>query len=408
MQQLSLFRGVHDTQPRPVTLEELVAMMRTDQSVRDLTEKHRYARATGDEQGASRYKKMMASFGVAARFEGGRQQKHIVEFTGLSLVDIDHIAPERMTEILEKVREDEHTLLAYTTLSGQGVRVLTRYEAPLLSPQGGKTSATMTELLPPGGGREGAAAYKQVFEQINTYYQNLTGLPTDGQCKNIGRISTIAYDEHLYYNPDATPFIVKLEEKKPVGRPRGGKSEKGSVKRCKIGDVERLVQRELERRGVVYEAGTYNKYVSAFCYEMNRYGVPEEECREWAVNRFDDYNTPEVEAIVRSCYTQTEEHGTVRVPQNKSEKQATVAQIEAFLAGRVQLRRNVVTGFVEVRETETPSNLPLYGEALQASLPNNSSKQPEGAPHRGGGWRGSVGLPIVNSPTMTATRCGVP
>ena len=37
MQQLSLFRGVHDTQPRPVTLEELVTMMRTDQSVRDLT-----------------------------------------------------------------------------------------------------------------------------------------------------------------------------------------------------------------------------------------------------------------------------------------------------------------------------------------------------------------------------------
>ncbi|MBO5894073.1 MAG: hypothetical protein J6Q31_07415, partial [Alistipes sp.] len=74
--QVSLFRGVHDTQPRPVTLEELVTMMRTDQSVRDLTEKHRYARTVGDEQGASRYKKMMASFGVAARFEGGRQQRH--------------------------------------------------------------------------------------------------------------------------------------------------------------------------------------------------------------------------------------------------------------------------------------------------------------------------------------------
>ena len=220
----------------------------------------------------------------------------------------------------------------------------------------------------------------------------MTGLATDHQCKNVGRISTIAYDEHLYYNPDATPFVIKLEEKKPVGRPKGGKSEKGSVKRCKVGDVEHLVQRELERRGIVYEAGSYNKYVSAFCYEMNRYGVPEEECREWAVNRFDDYNTPEVEAIVRSCYTQTEEHGTVRVPQNKSEKQATVAQIEAFLAERVQLRRNVVTGFVEVRETETPSNLPLYGEALQASLPNNSSKQPEGAPHRGGAAQRAEGV----------------
>ena len=99
MIQLSLFRGVHDTQPRPVTLEEVVTMMRTDQSVRDLTEKHRYARATGDEQGASRYKKMMTSFGVAALFEGGRRQQHIVELTGLSLVDIDHIPAERMSEV---------------------------------------------------------------------------------------------------------------------------------------------------------------------------------------------------------------------------------------------------------------------------------------------------------------------
>ena len=126
--QLSLFRGVHDTQPRPITLMELVTMMRTDQSVRDLTDKHRYARTTGDEQGAKRYKHMMASFGVAARFEGGRQQKHIVEYTGLSLVDIDHIAEEDMARVLDLVRADEHTLLAYTTLSGKGLRVLFRYE----------------------------------------------------------------------------------------------------------------------------------------------------------------------------------------------------------------------------------------------------------------------------------------
>ena len=389
-------------------------MMRTDQSVRDLTEKHRYARATGDERGASRYKKMMASFGVAARFEGGRQQKHIVELTGLSLVDIDHIAPERMGEVLALVRGDEHTLLAYTTLSGQGLRILFQYQInenvndncyPLRSVSPCSTSlvplkegqcslvcsiaesaestehkTNQKELSPFKGdernevkrnGAEGvkryAEQYKQVFEQGNKYYSTLTGLPTDGQCKNIGRISTIAYDENLYYNPEATPFIVKLEEKKPVGRPRGGKSEKGSVKRCKVGEVEAIVQRELEQRGIMYEAGTYNKYVSAFCYEMNRYGVPEEECREWAVNRFDDYDTPEVEAIVRSCYAQTEEHGTVRVPRTGNDKQATVAQIEAFLAERVQLRRNVVTGFVEVRETPV--------EGLELRVEGNTIRQ---------------------------------
>ena len=340
MQQLSLFRGVHDTQPRPVTLEEVVTMMRTDQSVRDLTEKHRYARAMGDERNASRYKKMMASFGVAARFEGGRQQKHIVELTGLSLVDIDHIAPERMTEILEKVREDEHTLLAYTTLSGQGVRVLTRYalndddNVDVDLPSGRQLSSSLTLS---------SSNYKQAFLQINEYYSRLTDLATDHQCKNVGRISTIAYDENLYYNPDAVPFVIKLEEKKPVGRPRKGKSEKGKGKsgRPLTSQLISEVLAKVEAQGIRYEAGTYNRYVCSTCYEMNRQGVSEKECREWAVNEFDDYDTPAVEAIVHSCYALTDEHDTV---QNN-----IIGDIEEFLLSQGEYRRNVITGFPEVR-----------------------------------------------------------
>ena len=348
MIQLSLFRGVHDTQPRPVTLEEVVTMMRTDQSVRDLTEKHRYARSVGDEQGASRYKKMMTSFGVAALFEGGRRQQHIVELTGLSLVDIDHIPAERMGEVLALVRGDEHTLLAYTTLSGQGVRVLARYALNTSNtsndndnvdvdlPSGRQLSSSLTSTF---------SNYKQAFLTVNTYYQNLTGLPTDGQCKNVGRISTIAYDEELYYNPEATPFVIEPEEKKSVGRPRRVERVKMTVERC-----EDAVLRELERRGVVYEAGSYNKYVNAACYEMNRYGVPEEQCCEWAVNRFADYDTPAVEAIVRSCYQQTEEHGTARLPRRRQSNQATVADIQRFLTeSGVRVRYNVITRKREIQ-----------------------------------------------------------
>lgn len=349
-------------------------MMRTDQSVRDLTEKHRYARTTGDEQGASRYKKMMTSFGVAALFEGGRRQQHIVALTGLSLVDIDHIPAERMGEVLALVRGDEHTLLAYTTLSGQGLRILFRYKTNadenedlrngvMLSNakhlaqcnEDKSLSENICEILRDAQDdkhnvKRYAEQYKQVFEQGNKYYSTLTGLPTDHQCKNVGRISTIAYDEELYYNPEATPFIIEPEEKKSVGRPKGGKSEKLRVKSCKVSDVEAVVCKELEQRGVVYAPGTHNKYISDACYMMNRYGVSESDCTAWALDKFADYQAEgnDVASIVRSCYQQTEEHGTARPPKAVSDKQATVAQIEAFLAERVQLRRNEVTGFVEV------------------------------------------------------------
>ena len=359
MQQLSLFRGVHDTQPRPVTLEELVTMMRTDQSVRDLTEKHRYARSTGDERNASRYKKMMTSFGVAARFEGGRQQKHIVELTGLSLVDIDHIPAERMREVLALVRGDEHTLLAYTTLSGQGLRILFRYETPSNLPLYGEALQTSLqnnscehpEGAPHRGGAVqrtegvcwGGSLYKRVFEQGNEYYRNLVNLEVDHQCKNVGRISTIAYDENLYYNPAATPFIIKLEEKKPVGRPKGVKSEKLRVKSCAT-----AVLRELEQRGVVYGPGSHNKYISDACYMMNRYGVSLDDCTAWALDKFGDYQAEgnDVASIVRSCYAQTEEHGTVRPPRTDNN---IVGDIEGFLRSQGEFRRNVITGFPEIR-----------------------------------------------------------
>ena len=187
-----------------------------------------------------------------------------------------------------------------------------------------------------------ANQYRLAFTKGNEYYSNLLNLPYDEKCKNATRLSGMAHDPEVYYNPDAVAIIVDMT-KKSAGRPKG-------VKSCKVGDVERLVQRELEQRGVVYAPGSHNKYISDACYMMNRYGVSLGDCTAWALDKFCDYQQQgnDVGSIVRSCYAQTEEHGTARPPKAVSDKQATVAQIEAFLAERVQLRRNVVTGFVEV------------------------------------------------------------
>ena len=167
----------------------------------------------------------------------------------------------------------------------------------------------------------------------------------------------MAHDPEVYYNPDAVPIVVDMA-KKPVGRPRKGKSEEVRVKRC-----EAAVLRELERRGVVYEAGNHNKYISDACYMMNRYGVPESECLKWALDRFSDYQAEgnDVASIVRSCYAQTEEHGTARLPKNRSNEErsnyATVAEIQDWLTERgVQIRHNVITGKREVMNVDDNVN----------------------------------------------------
>ncbi|MBQ4082739.1 MAG: DUF3874 domain-containing protein, partial [Bacteroidaceae bacterium] len=339
-----------DKNPKPITIREVVEIIRADQRLQVLTENHRRYRAMGDTARADAEKNHMPCYSVAVLFSGGKQQKHIVSYTGLSIVDLDHIPSERMAEVLTMVRNDPHTLLAYTTISGEGVRILARYETPSNSPSIGRTQSSqetiltnILEALPIEGelseGLRGSL-YKLAFLTVNEYYQRLTGCDYDEKCKNATRLSGMAHDPEVYYNPDATVIIVDMT-KKSAGRPRKG---------TKIERVEESVLRELEQRGVVYAPGSHNKYISDACYMMNRYGVSLGDCTAWALDRFNDYQQQgnDVPSIVRSCYLQTEEHGTARPPKAVSDKQATVAQIEAFLAERVQLRRNVVTGFVEV------------------------------------------------------------
>ena len=378
--ELSLFKGFTDTLPESITLDALVAMMRTDESVRDLTEKHRYYRGIGNMSSAKYYKNRMPCFGVAARFADGKRKEHITTLTGLSLVDIDHIAPDQMAAVLEKVRGDEHTLLAYTTLSGQGLRILFRYVLNKTTdcadcrdwPTDGNSTQQMNNPSNLDHLWLDNKRYKQVFEQGNEYYRNLIHLEVDLQCKNVGRLSTIAHDEVLYYNPDATPFVITPEEKRPVGRPRRVERLKMTVDRC-----ESLVLRELEQRGVVYAPGTHNRYISDACYMMNRYGVSEAECTTWALDRFSDYQAEgnDVAAIVRSCYQQTEEHGTLPLPQKSKDSYASVRDIQDWLTEReVQIRHNLITRKMEILVESL--ELSIESRLRNVTHPDANSQQP--------------------------------
>ena len=338
---LDIFRGLTDSEPKDTTLEELVHLITDDASVRDLTDKYRYYLSTGDERQARRFKELLPCFAVAVRFSGGKHKRNICAYTGLTIVDIDHVPAEKMQQVLALVREDPHTLLAYTTVSGQGVRVITRFALNTSNDNDnvndnclpdGKSTSTLTSTF---------SNYKQAFLQVNKYYTQLTGHATDEKCKNATRLSCLSHDPDVYYNPNSESFYVESLNRRPVGRP---------CRNVRPEQVEGHIRTELQQRGVEYTAGNHNNYIAQSCYLMNRYGVSEADCTEWAVNHFSDYQDSgnNVAGIVASCYLQTTEHATRRPPREERGGQATVAQIEAFLAEHVHLRRNVVTGFVEV------------------------------------------------------------
>lgn len=88
---LSIFKGYADTMPVAVSLDEVVRLIREDKVLADHTEKYRYYRSQGQKAAADREKAACPCFAVAVRFENGKRKADISGWTGLSMVDFDHL-----------------------------------------------------------------------------------------------------------------------------------------------------------------------------------------------------------------------------------------------------------------------------------------------------------------------------
>ena len=122
--ELSFFNGFLDKTPKPITLQQVVEMIRSDKRLQVLTENHRRYLKQGNEKAAKQEKQYAPCFAVAVRFNGGKGKESIEGWTGLSMVDFDDVPPERMEEVFQAICQDEHTLLAYRTISNSGIRVV--------------------------------------------------------------------------------------------------------------------------------------------------------------------------------------------------------------------------------------------------------------------------------------------
>lgn len=193
---ICLFKGYSDTLPAESNLQEIANLIKEDALIRDHTEKHRYYLANGQKNTAAHEKASCPCFAVAVRFEGGKQKANIAGWTELALVDIDHVPDDKLPKLLKLIHADVHTLLAYTTISGNGIRII--------SPINGLTDHHEKNLK----------LYPIAFEQTNNYYARLLDCECDLKCKNITRLSGLAHDPDVFFNPDATPFTIEKKSEK--------------------------------------------------------------------------------------------------------------------------------------------------------------------------------------------------
>lgn len=356
MNNVSSFENFTSKRPVSLSLDAIANFMRCDQRLESLTKAYR-------QTGSKHIKMETPLFAVACFFDGGKGKENIRGLTGLSMVDFDHISPsgplneEELSALRSKIADDPHTVMCYTTISGNGLRIIFRYDQPQ-----SKTQGVDDHVL---------EQYKAAFYAGNAYYEKLLGMKADMQCKNITRLSGIAHDPDVFFrDPDKAEAFTLDEVATAASQHAKESKEEKQMKRIQT-YYDSLVAPMLARKGYKFQPSCHNDYVMRVGYMLAERRFSKKVVVRWALRMFGaDYSG--TEQVINSCFASTSSRGRDggRAGQDDAHT-ASVDEIKAFLDGRVRLRYNVITSRVECMLTGVNTNNSLSG--LNTNLTNDTN-----------------------------------
>ena len=357
MNNVSSFENFTSKRPVSLTLDAIANFMRCDRRLESLTKAYR-------QTGSKHIKMETPLFAVACFFDGGKGKENIKGLTGLSMVDFDHISPsgpltdEELSVLRNKIAGDPHTVMCYTTISGNGLRIIFRYEQPQ-----SKTDGLGDHIL---------EQYKAAFYAGNAYYEKLLGMKADMQCKNITRLSGIAHDPDVFFrDPDKAEAFTFDEVATAASQHAKESKEEKQMKRIQT-YYDSLVAPMLARKGYKFQPSCHNDYVMRVGYMLAERRFSKKVVVRWALRMFGaDYSG--TEQVINSCFAGSSSRGRDGGRAGKDNANtASVDEIKAFLDGRVRLRYNVITSRVECLLTGENTNNSLSG--LNTNLTNDTNK----------------------------------
>ena len=360
MNNVSSFENFTSKRPVSLTLDAIANFMRCDQRLESLTKAYR-------QTGSKHIKMETPLFAVACFFDGGKGKENIKGLTGLSMVDFDHISPsgplkeEELSALRNKIAGDPHTVMCYTTISGNGLRIIFRYEQPQ-----SKTD---------GVGDHVFEQYKAAFYAGNAYYEKLLGMKADMQCKNITRLSGIAHDPDVFFrDPDKAEAFTLDEVAAAASQHAKESKEEKQMQRIQT-YYDSLVAPMLARKGYKFQPSCHNDYVMRVGYMLAERRFSKKVVVRWALRMFGaDYSG--TEQVINSCFASSSSRGREGGRAGKGDANtASVDEIKAFLDGRVRLRYNVITSRVECLLTGENTNNSLSG--LNTNLTNDTNNSLE-------------------------------
>lgn len=258
--------------------------------------------AEDKKEAAERAKKSLPAFTPSATFKGGRKMEFLTNYNALVVLDIDKITKEKLTECKEKLQNNEFVFAAFTSPSGNGLKVFVKIKTDLNE-------------------------HKQSFQHIMNYFEQLLQIQIDKSGKDITRLCFFSYDPDLYLNENAEVFTDNPKPEVCHSEHSEGISKHQSNPPADYNALYAHCIQFTEKKYQFVE-GSRNYFVFTLANNLNRKGVPESLALGYILADY-DYNTQEVMTAVKSAYSNTSEHNSDEYqPQKKSAKSAQSASVK--------------------------------------------------------------------------------
>ncbi len=202
---VSIFKNILAEKPQETELDKIVAIMQHSNVLCKRTQTYRENFLWGRTKklAKSQKKTLFPAFTPSAILKNGKSEQYVCGLTGLCFLDIDHIEDkEKREEIMQKLREDEHVVLASRSVSDEGLHVLIKYQLKDMEALPDKESMTISEMK---------RLYELVFCHLAIVFFLKFGREVDSYLSYMGYKFLISYDADLYYNPDAEPVVIDLK-----------------------------------------------------------------------------------------------------------------------------------------------------------------------------------------------------
>lgn len=349
-----------------MTEEEIVSAIGSPK-YRNIVESVRRTFLEQGEKTANEEKKKLPSVTFSANYRGGRSNATLVKYLGYIVIDIDHLSKEELARILQTVRACSYTRIAFISPKGMGLKIIAHTQRP---------DGTLPDTI-----QEIEDFHNAAYNKVASFYSQLCQTEIDTSGQDVGRTCLLSYDPGIYFNRDATPFIVEQpplfyktqKKKKTPGRKKqetdnNPVSEETALNYHSSHASLMVTLNYYHNKSEKYTEGNRNNYLHHLACKYNRHGIPEQEAAAFIKSLFTDLPAEETDSLIASAYAHTEEFNTNKL--NSTQKR--MLQIEQHISECYETRYNELLHIMEYRrrvsETEQPDPFRILDDRMENSI----------------------------------------